>query len=78
MKSTKVQLNKDDNPIQTLYVAANNLVKLMEKAAVSVGGDPITQINLPIWIDAEKKMLITIEQGPQTEANYAIFKAAKK
>ena len=78
MKSTKVQLNKDDNPIQTLYVAANNLVKLMEKAAVSVGGDPITQINLPIWIDAEKKMLITIEQGPQTEANYAIFKAANK
>ena len=50
----------------------------MEKAAVSVGGDPITQINLPIWIDAEKKMLITIEQGPQTEANYAIFKAGKK
>jgi hypothetical protein len=78
MKSTEVQLNKDDNPIQTLYVAANNLVKLMEKAAVSVGGDPITQINLPIWIDAEKKMLITIEQGPQTEANYAIFKAGKK
>jgi hypothetical protein len=24
MKSTEVQLNKDDNPIQTLYVAANN------------------------------------------------------
>ena len=78
MKSTKVQLNKDDNPIQTLYVAANNLVKMMEKAAVSVGGDTNVQINLPIWIDAEKKMLITIEQGPQTEANYAIFKAAKK
>jgi len=78
MKSTKVQLNKDDDPIQTLYVAANNLVKLMEKVAASVGGDTNAQINLPIWIDAEKKMLITIEQGPETEANYAIFKAGKK
>lgn len=78
MKSTKVQLNKDANPIQALYVAADNLVKLMEKAAVSAGGNPNAQINLPIWIDAEKKMLITIEQGPQTEANYAIMKAGNK
>ena len=78
MKSTKIQLNKDDNPIQILYEAANNLVKLMEQAATSVGGDTNAQIRLPIWIDAEKKMLITIEQGPETEADYAIFKAGKK
>ena len=79
MKSTKVQhKDKDNNPINVLYLAANQIVGMMRKSVEQAGGNPNAQIRLPVWIDTEPKMLITIEQGPQTEADYAIFKAQNK
>jgi len=79
MKFTKVQVkDKDNHPINILMLAAEQIVEMFLKAHKQAGGEPNPQICLPIWIDAEKKMLITIEQGPETEANYAIMKAGKK
>ena len=78
MKSEKVQLDKDNNPINDLYLAANKLVEMMRSSIKSSGGNPNSQICMPVWIDTDKKMLITIEQGPKTESDYAIFKAQTK
>lgn len=79
MKSTKVHLkDKENNPINILYLSAKQIVDMFLKASVSAGGNPNAQVVIPVWIDTDKKMLITIEQGPQTEADYAIFKAKKE
>ena len=79
MKSTKVHIkDKDNHPINVLYLAAKQIIEMSQSALSKAGGNPDKQICLPIWVDAEKKMLITIEQGPATEAEYAIFKAKKE
>lgn len=79
MKSTKVHLkDKDNNPINVLYLSAKQLVDMMRMSLKEAGGNTNAQICLPVWIDTEPKMLITIETGPQTEADYAIFKAKKE
>ena len=79
MKSAKVQIkDKDNHPINILMLAAEQIVEMFLKAHKQAGGEPNPQICLPVWIDKEKKMLITIEQGTQTEAQYAIFKAQKE
>jgi hypothetical protein len=79
MRSTKVTLkDKDNNPINVLYLSAKQLIDMMKQSVSTAGGNPNSQITLPVWIDSEPKMLITIESGPQTEADYAIFKAQKE
>lgn len=78
MKSTKVQLkDKDNNPINILYLSAKQIIEMMQKSLEESGHNPNSQICLPVWIDSEPKMLITIEQGPKTEADYVIFKAGR-
>lgn len=79
MKSTKVQLkDKDNNPINILYLSAKQIVDMMKSSLEKTGNNPNAQICLPVWIDSEPKMLITIEVGPATETAYAIFKAGSK
>ena len=79
MKSTKVHLkDKENNPINILYLSAKQIVDMMKSSLEKTGNNPNAQICLPVWIDSEPKMLITIEVGPQTEADYAIFKAKKE
>ena len=79
MKSTKVQLkDKENNPINILYLSAKQIIDMMKSSLEKSGNNPNAQICLPVWIDSEPKMLITIEVGPKTEADYVIFKAGSK
>ena len=69
--------NKEQHPIHRLSVAAAEILDTYEEAHNKVGrGGPNLQINLPIWINVGRKILITLECGPETEAQHAIFKAS--
>lgn len=75
-QKTKITLkDKDNNPINILYLAASQIVDMFQRSIDEAGGDSTKQICMPIWIDQDKKMLITIETGPETESQFAIYKA---
>ena len=78
-KSTVKVRNPDKNPIHVLYLAAQAIMEVNRKAFKEAGKDMETsQVILPIWIDADPPMKITIEIGLQTAAEFAIFKAQTK
>ena len=74
MKSTKAKI-KTNHPIHKLYEAANDIVNRTIQAYDNAKVPIPNNFNLPVWIDGDPVMKITIEVGPKTTAEYAIFKA---
>jgi hypothetical protein len=75
-KSTVKPRDPDHNPIHVLYLAAKTIVEGSRKAFAKAGKDfDASQVTMPIWMDGNPPMKITIESGPSTTAEYAIFKA---
>ena len=64
-----------DNPIHKLYEAANDIVKKSIQAYNEAAIPMPNNLTLPIWVDGDPAMKITIEIGSKTTADYAIFKA---
>lgn len=78
-RSTVKVKDPERNPIHVLYLAARQIMELNRKAFREVGKDlDSSQIIMPIWMDVDPPMKITIEMGTQTTAEYAIFKAQTK
>jgi len=67
-----------EHPMHKLYESASEIVSRTEQAYKDAGVSVPESFALPVWIDAEPVMKITIEVGSQTTADYAIFKAQTK
>lgn len=78
-KSTVKVKSPDKHPIHVLYLAAQSILEVNRKAFKEAGRDmDASQVIMPIWMDADPPIKITIEVGTQTTAEYAIFKAQTK
>lgn len=67
-----------EHPMHKLYEAASDILN-RTKMAYKEAGVPVPEsFSLPIWMDGDTVMKITIEVGSQTTADYAIFKAQNK
>ena len=78
-KSTVKVRSPDKNPIHVLYLAAQAILEVNRKAFKDAGKDmDASQVIMPIWMDANPPLKITIEVGTQTTAEFAIFKAQTK
>lgn len=72
---TKINMkNPEQHPIHILQLAAWQIVEIIKKVAGDSGKE-LDQIVMPIWVNGDRMMKITIEVGSNTEAEYAIFKA---
>jgi hypothetical protein len=79
MKSSKLKGKvTTDHPMHKLYEAASDIVARTTKAYNEAKVPFPDNITLPIWIDGNPVMKITIETGSKTTADYAIFKAQNK
>jgi hypothetical protein len=79
MKSSKLKSKvTTDHPMHKLYEAASDIVARTTKAYNEAKVPLPDNITLPIWIDGNPAMKITIETGSKTSADYAIFKAQNK
>jgi hypothetical protein len=78
-KSTVKVRSPDKSPIHALYLAAQAILEVNRKAFKQAGRDmDASQVIMPIWMDADPPIKITIEVGTQTTAEFAIFKAETK
>ena len=76
--SVKVR-SPEKHPIHMLYLSAQAIIEGNRKAFAQAGKDLDTnQLIMPVWMDVDPPIKITIEVGPQTTAEYAIFKAQTK
>lgn len=63
-----------DHPVNMLYMAANKIVQ-SANFAFKETGQKHEQLSIPIWVDSDPVIKITIECGVETETEYVIFKA---
>ena len=66
---------KEQSTIYRLMTAAQEILDFVESRQTVLSIDN-PQITIPIWIDLDRKILITLERGPATEARHAIFIAS--
>ena len=79
MKSTRLRGNvSTDHPMHKLYEAASDIVGRTVQAYKDAEVPVPESFSLPIWIDGDPVMKITIEVGSKTTSDYAIFKAKNK
>jgi hypothetical protein len=75
-KSAKVG---SDHPVHLLFLAADSIIDAANAAATESGTQVRNrQLIIPVWMESHPVIKITIECGPETEAEYAIFKAQTK
>ena len=75
-KSTVKPSNPERHPIHVLYLAAKAILETAKNASKKAGKDmDNSQVTMPIWIDDNPPIKITLEVGPSTSAEHAIFKA---
>lgn len=67
-----------DHPVHLLYVAADTIIKAAHNAANGMDVGKHRQLVIPVWIENDPVIKVTIECGIETEAEYAIFKAQNK
>lgn len=77
MKSHKGKVTTD-HPMHKLYEAALDIVNRTMQAYDKAAVQRPTNFTIPVWMDGEPLMKITIETGTKTTAEYAIFKAQNK
>jgi hypothetical protein len=76
MKSTKIRGKvNSDHPMHKLYMAASDIVGRTITAYENAKVPVPDSFSLPVWIDGNPVMRITIEIGTKITADYAIFKA---
>lgn len=79
MKSSRIRAKvTTDHPMHKLYEAASDIVARTVKAYENAKVPVPDSFSLPVWIDGNPVMRITIEVGSKTAAEYAIFKAQNK
>ena len=79
MKSSRLRAKvTTDHPMHKIYEAASDIVSRTVKAYENAKVDVPDSFSLPIWIDGNPVMKITIEVGSKTTSDYAIFKAKNK
>lgn len=79
MKSTRIRGKvTTDHPMHKLYEAASDIVARTVKAYENAKVPVPDSFSLPVWIDGNPVMKITIEVGSKTTSDYAIFKAKNK
>lgn len=79
MKSSRLRAKvTTDHPMHKLWEAASDIhartIQAYNNAKVQVPHE----IAIPVWVDSDPVMRITIEVGAKTTAEYAIFKAKKE
>lgn len=67
-----------DHPMHRLYEASSDIVARTVKAYENANVPVPDSFSLPIWVDGNPVMRITIEVGTKVTADYAIFKAQNK
>lgn len=78
MKSSRLRAKvTTEHPMHKLYEAANDIVNRTIQAYNNAKVPVPDSFMIPVWIDGEPVMKITIEVGSKTTAEYAIFKAQK-
>ncbi len=79
MKSSRLRAKvTTDHPMHKIYEAASDIVSRTVKAYENAKVAVPDSFSLPIWIDGNPVMKITIEVGSKTTSDYAIFKAKNK
>lgn len=78
MKSRLRSKVTTDHPMHKLWESASDIVARTISAYKEAKVPLPNNITLPVWIDGDPVMKITIEVGSQTTADYAIFKAQNK
>lgn len=76
MKSTRLRSKvTTEHPMHKLWESASDIVARTVQAYENAKVPVPSNIVLPVWIDGDPVMKITIEVGSKTTADYAIFKA---
>ena len=79
MKSSRLRSKvTTEHPMHKLYESASDIVARTVQAYENAKVPVPSNIVLPVWIDGNPVMRITIEVGTKTTADYAIFKAQKE
>lgn len=79
MKSSRLRSKvTTDHPMHKLWEAASDIVARTVQAYNSAKVPVPNEIAIPVWVDGDPVMRITIEVGSKTTAEYAIFKAQNK
>ena len=78
MKSRLRSKVTTDHPMHKLWESASDIVARAISAYKEAKVPLPDNITLPVWVDGDPVMKITIEVGPKITANYAIFKAQNK
>lgn len=79
MKSSRLRSKvTTDHPMHKLYEAASDIVSRTMQAYKNAEVPTPHEIAIPVWIDGDPVMKITIETGSKTTTDYAIFKAQHK
>ena len=79
MKSSRLRGKvSTDHPMHKLYEAACDIVARTAKAYENAKVPVPDSFSLPVWVDGNPVMRITIEVGTKVTADYAIFKAQNK
>ena len=79
MKSSRLRSKvTTDHPMHKLWEAASDIVARTVQAYNSAKVPVTNEIAIPVWVDGDPVMRITIEVGSKTTAEYAIFKAQNK
>ena len=78
MKSRLRSKVTTDHPMHKLWESASDIVARTISAYKEAKVPVPNQITLPVWVDGDPVMKITIEVGSKTTADYAIFKAQKE
>ena len=79
MKSTRLRGKvTTEHPMHRLYEAASEIVERTVQAYKNAEVPVPNSFSLPVWVDGNPVMKITIEVGSKTTADYALFKAQNK
>jgi len=79
MKSSRLRSKvTTDHPMHKLWEAASDIYARTIQAYNNAKVPVPHEISIPVWIDGDKVMRITIDVGSKTTAEYAIFKAQNK
>lgn len=79
MKSSRLRSKvTTEHPMHKLWEAASDIVARTVQAYNNAKVPVPHEIAIPVWVDGNPVMRITIEVGSKTTAEYAIFKAQNK
>ena len=79
MKSTRLRGKvTTEHPMHQLYEAASEIIERTAQAYKNAEVPVPDSFSLPVWVDGNPVMKITIEVGSKTTADYALFKAQNK